>query len=86
MNKVTENYPDGETPIPMILHCPKCGEQHVDEPVPGWENPPHRSHLCHNCGTIWRPADVATNGVKEISSAGKSDNWKPGDQHLTLKA
>src|SRR5574340_600312 len=25
----------------------------------GWDNPPHRSHLCHGCGHIWRPADVA---------------------------
>lgn len=29
-----------------------------------WTNPPHRSHLCHGCGHIWRPADVPTNGVQ----------------------
>lgn len=50
-----------EKPIPMILHCPACGLQHVDAPdthdeaadkmlssprVEPWNNPPHRSHLC----------------------------------------
>jgi hypothetical protein len=38
-----------------------------------WTNPPHRSHLCHGCGHIWRPADVATNGVREIKTQGKND-------------
>ncbi len=54
-----------ETPIPMILHCPKCQHQHVDAPEPekGWFNPPHRKHLCHNCANIWKPANVATDGV-----------------------
>jgi len=62
-------------PISMILHCPKCGLQHVDEPderTPGWENPPHRSHLCHGCGHIWRPADVA---MGSASGAAKL-NWR----------
>lgn len=40
-----------------------------------WTNPPHRSHLCHSCGTIWRPADVPTNGVTEIKTQGKADSW-----------
>lgn len=38
-----------------------------------WANPPHRSHLCHECGEIWRPADVPTTGVKEIETRGKDD-------------
>ena len=58
-----------DAPIDMILHCPKCGVQHIDAPEgEGWTNPPHRSHLCHTCATVWRPADVATNGVREIRS------------------
>lgn len=77
-------------PIDMILHCPACGEQHIDaedhcEECPGgscmcvkqaerWTNPPHRSHLCHGCGHIWRPADVPTNGVAEIKTKGKNDS------------
>ena len=84
--------PDG-APIPMILHCPACGTQHIDKPegqaYPGmtaeesraqndssglWSNPPHRSHLCHSCGHIWRPADVATTGVDCIQTHGEADS------------
>lgn len=90
-------------PIDMVLHCPACGEQHIDAPdeVPGqpilksasttehphkmmqvgtytaqgeWTNPPHRSHLCHGCGHIWRPADVPTNGVSAAKTKGKADS------------
>lgn len=91
-------------PIPMILYCPACGEQHIDkaeEPrrlangnvahgcemcdgedectCPGWKprwwtNPPHRSHLCDNCGHIWRPADVPTEGVASIATVGEKDH------------
>lgn len=69
-----------DEPIPMLLFCPECGAQHIDEPDParGWENPPHRSHLCRECGTIWRPADVPTMGVAAISTAGQKDSWRPG--------
>ena len=50
-------------PIDMVLYCPKCGLQHIDEPSESWDNPPHKSHLCHRCGLIWRPCDRPTNGV-----------------------
>lgn len=64
-------------PIDMVLHCPNCGTQHVDKPEPenDWTNPPHRSHLCHMCGMVWRPADVPTQGVKKIKTVGKNDGW-----------
>lgn len=39
-----------------------------------WTNPPHRSHLCHGCGHIWRPADVPTNGVEAVKTKGKADS------------
>ncbi len=45
--------------------------------VPHWANPPHRSHLCAQCGCIWRPADVATVGVASIETKGKADNFSP---------
>lgn len=63
--------------IPMILHCPRCQLLHVDAPAPekGWENPPHRSHLCHGCQTVWRPADVPTVGVAGIETRGNADTW-----------
>lgn len=83
---------DERHPIDMVLHCPKCGLQHIDEPEEersedicegpevvdtvtiGWDNPPHRSHLCHGCGHIWRPADVPTNGVQMVKTKGKVDS------------
>jgi hypothetical protein len=40
----------------------------------GWTNPPHRSHLCHHCRYVWRPADVPTNGVAAIKTRGKHDS------------
>lgn len=71
-------------PIDMVLHCPTCGMQHIDAPeehsavLPRnyghWSNPPHRSHLCHGCGHIWRPADVPTNGVAAVKTTGKQDS------------
>lgn len=78
-------------PIDMVLHCPKCGLQHIDAPekvnrrlaaidppaawaLDPWTNEPHRSHLCHGCGHIWRPADVPTNGVAAVKTTGKADS------------
>lgn len=67
-----------EMPIDMVLFCPVCGLQHVDAPEPakGWENPPHRSHLCHGCSHVWRPAGVPTNGVLDIA-LGERDTRPP---------
>lgn len=72
-----ERPPAPPEPIPMVLCCPKCGKQHVDAPEPekGWTNPPHKSHLCHGCGTIWRPADVPTDGVAKVATRGEKDTW-----------
>lgn len=74
-------------PIDMVLHCPACGMQHIDKDEAAgmfafdvacygepWRNPPHRSHLCHGCGHIWRPADVPTNGVQAVQTKGKADS------------
>lgn len=80
------SQPVPSAPIDMVLHCPKCGKQHIDWAEPAvehdhgavefvaWDNPPHRSHLCHNCGHIWRPADVPTNGVAAVKTKGKEDS------------
>lgn len=64
-------------PIPMILYCPTCGHQHIDSPDPakGWDDPPHRSHLCIACGCVWRPCDVPTTGVERIETRGSTDTW-----------
>jgi len=99
----------GGAPIDMVLFCPKCGMQHIDEADPydmtyveggpgAWTNPPHRSHLCHGCGYIWRPADVPTNGVAAIKTKGKNDSpalppaeasregWRPSEEALIAGA
>jgi|GEM_PF-5800951 len=73
---LSDEIPDTPpAPIDMILYCPSCGYQHIDKPDGEWTNPPHRSHLCHSCGYIWRPADVPTNGVESIRTRGKADNF-----------
>lgn len=55
-------------PLPMILYCPYCQSKHIDAPEPraGWENPPHKTHLCLFCGMEWRPCDAYTNGVDAL--------------------
>lgn len=75
--EVRARQAERDTPIPMILYCPACGHQHIDAPEPeiGWANPPHRSHICHGCGVIWRPADVPTVGVISIATHGKADTF-----------
>lgn len=75
-------------PVAMILHCPACGVQHLDEPdeVSGWTNPPHRSHLCFACGHIWRPADVPTNGVAAIKTKGAADSPFPPNPQARIEA
>ena len=66
-------------PIDMVLHCPVCGMQHIDDPK-HWNGKVevHRSHLCvpaaGGCGHVWRPADVATNGVAAVKTQGKADS------------
>jgi len=69
-----QDLAEQRAPVPMVLHCPKCGEQHVDKPdPPHWTNPPHRSHLCAQCGWIWRPADIDTVGVEATLTRGRLD-------------
>lgn len=71
-----------DPPIDMLIFCPECSAQHVDKPEPdrGWNNPPHRSHLCHRCGEIWRVADVPTNGVAALNTVGENDTWPHADE------
>lgn len=68
--------------VNMLLYCPECYAQHIDEPQPeiGWSNPPHKSHECQSCGYVWRPADIPTNGVAEIQTKGKRD-LSPAPRH-----
>lgn len=63
----------GEFVIDMLIFCPKCGTHHVDKPDGEWTNPPHKSHLCHACGHIWRISDTCTNGVAGLTTRGQRD-------------
>lgn len=88
------------SPIDVVLYCPVCHAQHIDAPddlhdvagdsgssVEPWTNPPHRSHLCHHCKNVWRPADVPTNGVAAIATRGTTDTWPkilPDDIHASV--
>ena len=68
---------DGPAPIPMVLHCPECGTQHIDAPdaARNWTNPPHRSHECQACFFVWRAADVPTTGVQATQTRGGRDGY-----------
>lgn len=49
-------------PIPMRLHCPECGDLHIDEGE--FATKQHHTHACQSCGNVWRPAVVHTVGVQ----------------------
>lgn len=51
-----------QRPIPMRLTCPSCNALHIDEGE--FETKPHHTHACQHCGNVWRPAIVATVGVR----------------------
>lgn len=56
-------------PIPVVLHCPHCHKQHIDEGV--WATRPHRTHQCvddaagYGCGKAFTPSGHRTFGVKQ---------------------
>lgn len=50
------------SPIPMLLICPACKHRHIDEGE--FATKIHHTHSCQYCGTTWRPAIVATVGVR----------------------
>lgn len=75
---------ESSSPIDILLFCPMCFTQHVDQPNPeiNWDNPPHRTHQCRSCNYLWRPSDVPTNGVSKINTAGKNDQSAFPDARL----
>lgn len=58
--------------VPMILHCPDCGERHVDEG--DFAARPHHTHACQTCGMVWRPAKQPTVGVRFLPGFKDADN------------
>lgn len=60
------------TPVPIRLICPECGELHIDEGK--WATKPHHTHACQHCGNVWRPAVVATVGVRFLPGFKNEDS------------
>lgn len=60
---------------PNDIGCYSCGGivPNGCQIFTAWLNPPHKSHRCHNCNTVWRPADVPTNGVEKAKTGGDND-------------
>jgi hypothetical protein len=63
-----------DLPIPMLLWCPGCGYRHIDEGE--FEHKEHHTHACQHCGLVWRPAIVATKGVRFLPGF-KNDGEQP---------
>lgn len=74
LNEIESLRDQVNAPIPMVLCCPQCGEQHIDrvKPDQDWDNPPHKTHQCDFCDHHWRPADVYTEGVACTKTFGKT--------------
>jgi len=57
-------------PIPMFLTCPFCSTRHIDEGK--FATLSHATHSCQECGLTWRPAVVATVGVRYLPGFNKA--------------
>lgn len=67
LKKINQSVPsDPPVPIPLLLFCPRCLRQHVDEPKGTWTNPPHATHTCQFCQLLWRPGNYPTTGVRSL--------------------
>ena len=60
------------TTVPIRLICPECGELHIDKGK--WATKPHHTHACQHCGNVWRPAVVATVGVRFLPGFKNEDS------------
>ena len=60
--------------IPMILHCPQCGERHIDEHE--FSDVAHHTHACQSCGFVWRPAKVNTHGVRFLPGYSNAETFE----------
>jgi hypothetical protein len=58
-------------PIPMRLPCPACNALHIDEGE--FATKVHHTHSCQSCGMTWRPAVVATVGVRFLPGFKNAD-------------
>src|SRR5882724_7806446 len=51
-------------PKRMILFCPACGNQHIDEGT--WSVRPHKTHQCQSCKLEWKPYPYPTVGILSV--------------------
>lgn len=68
-----------QDPIPMLLWCPACHRRHYDEGE--FESLPHHTHACQSCGVVWRPALVATVGVRFLPGF-RNESTTAAEQNL----
>ena len=61
----------------MLLTCPSCGARHIDKGE--FATKAHHTHACQRCGMCWRPAIVATTGVRFLP--GYKDGNRMTDAH-----
>ena len=61
--RMSDAETEARLPKPMILHCPECHVQHLDEGE--WATRPHKTHQCQNCKHEWRPFPYPTVGVAQ---------------------
>jgi hypothetical protein len=64
-------------PIAMRLTCPDCAMLHIDEGE--FATKPHHTHACQSCGCVWRPAIVATVGVRFLPGFRNGCTFQFGD-------
>lgn len=61
---ITKNVTEKSVGTPLLLFCPECNVQHIDEGI--WATKPHRTHQCQSCKHEWKPYAVTTFGVKDL--------------------
>lgn len=75
---VVMNAKSNMAPIPMRLSCPVCDQLHLDEHV--FRTKPHHTHACQHCGHVWRPALVATRGVRFLPGFLNDSDYEDGNE------
>ncbi len=74
MRLISEKLRQADKPLQLVMYCPRCQTQHIDEP---W-TAPHITHHCSSCNANWSPARTATMGVPGVPRTAL-DNWPPCD-------
>lgn len=67
LGRLIAELPRPALPLRLVITCPACGKQHVDEGE--WATRLHRTHQCqdHGCLHEWRPSTLYTVGVASLA-------------------